>query len=313
MTCILIMEEFTLFAVAVGLIFTVVVSVLFFTSPKQTPQKKIVSRTAAKKKGINLEKNCPAFRDRFDTLEQLQNGLRDAGLESSNLIIGIDYTKSNLIQGRKTFGGNSLHKCGIKGAGRAILNPYQQVISIVGKTLKPFDDDEIIPTFGFGDLKTKDVGVFPFYENRNCEGFEEVLKRYSEITPSIKLCGPTNFAPIIRKAIEIVKQEQGYHILIIIADGEVISVNETKNAIIEASKYPLSIICVGVGDGPFDLMEEFDDNIGQRKFDNVGSFSFFFQSFRSNAFNISFNLWIFIKLFKRIEEEMQKLSLREWL
>ena len=39
-----------------------------------------------------------------------------------------------------------------------------------------------------------------------CDGFEEVLDRYKEITPHIKLSGPTSFAPAISKAIEIVKQ-----------------------------------------------------------------------------------------------------------
>jgi len=203
-----------------------------------------------------------SIKDTYKTLEEVQEALRKAGLESSNLILGLDYTKSNTWNGKKTFAGSSLHTLSNR------VNPYQEVISIVGKTLEPFDDDKLIPVFGFGDVTTQDKKVFPFFPDKVCFGFQEVLNRYNEITPSIQLSGPTSFAPLIRAAIDIVRQAQAYHILVIIADGQVDNVRETSEAIVEATNYPLSIITIGVGDGPWELMEEFDDKLPKRRFDN---------------------------------------------
>ncbi|KAL7088435.1 hypothetical protein ACP275_13G127000 [Erythranthe tilingii] len=215
--------------------------------------------------------------DNYRSLDQVRKALLDAGLESSNLIVGIDFTKSNEHAGKNSFNGKSLHHIS------ETLNPYEHAISIIGRTLSPYDEDNLIPCFGFGDVSTHDQDVFSFYQgNRPCNGFGEALSRYKEIVPNVRLAGPTSFAPIIETAIGIVDQSGGqYHVLLIIADGQVTRSVDTKagklspqeqstvNAIVKASKYALSIIVVGVGDGPWDMMHEFDDNIPARDFDNI--------------------------------------------
>ncbi|CAH9092177.1 unnamed protein product [Cuscuta epithymum] len=214
--------------------------------------------------------------DNFNSLDQVINALREAGLESSNLILGIDFTKSNEWAGKHSFNHKSLHAIG------NTPNPYEQAISIVGRTLSPFDEDNLIPCFGFGDATTHDQHVFSFFpDHRPCHGFEEALARYREIVPYLKLAGPTSFAPIINVATDIVEaSNRQYHVLVIIADGQVtrsldtppgmLSPQEqaTVDSIVAASNYPLSIILVGVGDGPWDEMRQFDDNIPHRNFDN---------------------------------------------
>lgn len=79
----------------------------------------------------------------------MTSALTQAGLESSNLIIGIDFTKSNEWTGTQSFNGRSMHHLGDS------PNPYEQAISIIGKTLSAFDDDNLIPCYGFGDGQYK--------------------------------------------------------------------------------------------------------------------------------------------------------------
>jgi Copine len=51
------------------------------------------------------------------------------------------------LAGKQSFNGLSLHHIGEN------KNPYEQAISIIGNTLSHFDEDNLIPCFGFGDGK----------------------------------------------------------------------------------------------------------------------------------------------------------------
>ncbi|GFH21982.1 predicted protein, partial [Haematococcus lacustris] len=128
---------------------------------------------------------------------QVQDALRKEGLESSNLVLAIDYTGSNEWTGKNSFGGRCLHALGQES------NPYELAISIIGRTLAAFDEDNLIPTYGFGDVGSKDSRVFSFHEgDQPCHGLDSVLWRY--------------------KAMQIVARQGGqFHILVLVADGQV--------------------------------------------------------------------------------------------
>nr|GEV45277.1 hypothetical protein [Tanacetum cinerariifolium] len=81
------------------------------------------------------------------------------------------------------------------------------------------------------------------------------MEKIREIVPQLTLAGPTSFAPVIEQAMTILEKCGGqYHVLLIIADRQVgnvtlqnKSVQEKKmvDAIVQASKLPLSIVLVG--------------------------------------------------------------------
>ena len=84
----------------------------------------------------------------------------------------------------------------------------------------------------------------------------------------VKFYGPTNFAPVIKKVMNDIhdelennKEENHYHILLILTDGMITDMIETVNCIVEASKLPLSIVIVGIGEKDFGNMDSLDGDI----------------------------------------------------
>lgn len=223
--------------------------------------------------------DCRTNLDLYTSFEQVSKALQDAGLESSNLIIAVDATKSNTWQGAKTFGGQCLHKAP-QGEG-GTQNPYEKALTCIAQTLAPFDADQQIPAFWFGCSKSEDHSVVSFRPDGGpCMGFDQMLDLYRQFCiqveqKKITLAGPTSFAPIINHAVEIVKREGGYHILLIVCDGDVKECeDECIQAIVNARKYPLSIVTIGVGDGGFEYMEKFDDHLPYSSHGDWDNFNF---------------------------------------
>jgi len=217
----------------------------------------------------------------FANFDKFVKELKSSGKkENLSLTVAIDYTGSNLDNGQNTYRSSNLHN--LEGAND---NPYQQTLKAIGQTLLQIDGNHHIPLFGFGDSVSKGTGYFVMHQG--CENAEEALEIYRQVTPKVTFSGPTNFAPVIRGTIQAYKQSGELQVLLIITDGAVagqvkypdrsspIDADEdTQNAIIEASQYPISIIAVGVGDGDqghFGTLEKYDDELkkkGGSQFDN---------------------------------------------
>uniref|UniRef100_A0A8C2X6U1 Copine family member 9 n=1 Tax=Cyclopterus lumpus TaxID=8103 RepID=A0A8C2X6U1_CYCLU len=147
------------------------------------------------------------------------------------------------------------------------MNAYAMALKAVGEIIQDYDSDKLFPAYGFGAKLPPDGKIshgFPLSgdaENPNCVGIEGVLEAYFQSLRTVQLYGPTNFAPVINKvancAAEITDGSQ-YFVLLMITDGVISDMVQTKEAVVNAAGLPLSIIIVGVGPAEFDAMEELD-------------------------------------------------------
>jgi hypothetical protein len=184
-----------------------------------------------------------------------------------NLCIAVDFTASN----RDAECTSSLHYIGKEGSGQ--FNEYQAAIRAVGDVLAFYDFDKRFPSFGFGaklvydDMKLSHC--FPLNKDPNAPeifSIDGVLACYSKCLRDLSFSGPTLFEPVIRRAMSICKAapctqaNQNFLVLLILTDGDIMDLQETKTAIVEASHLPMSIVIVGVGKESFKLLVELDSD-----------------------------------------------------
>ena len=62
-----------------------------------------------------------------------------------------------------------------------------------------------------------------------------------------------------------------YHVLLILTDGAITDMDETKEAIVSASSFPISIIIIGIGQADFSSMVELDSDGGLLKVKHASS------------------------------------------
>lgn len=178
-----------------------------------------------------------------------------------HFVVAIDFTGSN---GDPAYP-DSLHYLDPQGR---ILNPYEASLLAVGNILKPYDTKNMFAGFGFGARLSgpnkPPSHLFPLNGNSHhpyVGSIDELLHVYRQKLQNVCLSGPTNFAPCIQHCNTISRQfDDGdhYFVLLIVTDGIISDMEQTKRAIVEASKSPLSIIICGVGDAEFTSMQELD-------------------------------------------------------
>ncbi|XP_051737595.1 copine-3 isoform X2 [Ctenopharyngodon idella] len=221
--------------------------------------KKKQKKKNYKNSGVVSVKVCQITRE-YTFLDYIMGGCQ------INFTVGVDFTGSN---GDPRLP-ESLHYISPQG-----VNEYLSAIWSVGLVVQDYDSDKMFPAFGFGAQIPPTWQVsheFPLNfnpANPFCAGVEGVVEAYRICLPQVKLYGPTNFAPIINHVARFAQQAlqqktaSQYYVLLIITDGVITDMDQTRGAIVAASRLPMSIIIVGVGKADFTDMEILDGDDGR--------------------------------------------------
>uniref|UniRef100_A0A8C7S7T1 Copine-3 n=1 Tax=Oncorhynchus mykiss TaxID=8022 RepID=A0A8C7S7T1_ONCMY len=239
--------------------------------------KKQQKKKGYKNSGVVSVKLCQVVKE-YTFLDYIMGGCQ------INFTVGIDFTGSN----GDPKSPQSLHYISPQG-----VNEYLSAIWSVGMVIQDYDSDKMFPAFGFGaqipptwqvnmDFHMVNIIIscgqmhvsheFPLNfnpANPFCAGIEGVVEAYRVCLPQVKLYGPTNFSPIInhvaRFAMQATQQKTAsqYFVLLIITDGVITDLDQTRSAIVNASRLPMSIIIIGVGGADFTAMEFLDGDDGR--------------------------------------------------
>lgn len=183
----------------------------------------------------------------------------ESGMEIS-LSVGIDFTSSN---------GNPRELTSLHYIYGNEPNSYEQAISACGSIITCYDSDQSFPVYGFGALLGNNKNSnhcfnLTFRSDPRVQGLGGIINAYKTSLSRVQLDGPTYFCPLIKKMVANVKSQLAeslisiYFILLILTDGQIHDMIDTRNVIAEASHLPISIIIIGIGDEDFTNMIELD-------------------------------------------------------
>ena len=187
------------------------------------------------------------YKNKSTFLEYIENNL-EIGLG-----ISIDFTGSSY----------SLHF-----TNKGEKSDYEKAIEACGNILASYDSDQKFPVWGFGADNVKGYNnlCFPinFKNDPEIYSIKGVIEEYHKCLKQVSLAYPTRYSNSIKYFVKEVKKQNvnKYNILLFLTDGVNEDMSETKDIICEASKLPISIIIVGLGNDNFDNMKilDGDDN-----------------------------------------------------
>ena len=237
-----------------GSVFTTV-NAMIKSSPEDNKYP-LVKKAGDKKKRGRLELMSCKLTEEVSFLDYIKGGTE------LHFAVAIDFTASNGVVSDP----KSLHFMT-----ESYPNSYEIALKSIAEIISHYDPKSMYASFGFGAIVPPDkVPSHHFPLNGNpahpyCNGVNDLINCYKNMLSKVILYGPTNFAPVILATAEIARHNQigmNYFILLIITDGIICDMDQTKKAIVRSSDLPLSIIIVGVGNADFRAMDELDSDDG---------------------------------------------------
>ena len=190
-----------------------------------------------------------------------------------NFVVAVDFTASN----RPPDNPQSLHYMG---------NPdrpsqYWQALNAVGRVLEGYIPDGYMTALGFGGI-LPGMGDTPSFDfaltgqpDPRVRGVGGLLEAYETAIRNVRLAGPTNFEPLLRNAMSLCdtnpvsQRNQHFSVVLILTDGIITDLENTIEAIIDASyTTPMAIVIVGIGTQNFSVMERLDGDKHKLKSNN---------------------------------------------
>lgn len=99
--------------------------------------------------------------------------------------------------------------------------------------------------------------------------------------------------------------KQCYTILLVLTDGQLDEIDDTKKAICEASKSPLSIVIVGIGEKDFQTMQNLDDFVQEEHIYGVRDIVQFVEFTANNYSKNALNRAVFEEIPSQVVEYFQ--------
>lgn len=186
----------------------------------------------------------------YATADELVAELKRTGImDDVEVLVAVDCTSSNHAHG--------LHDIRKTEQAASADNPYLRVMRTSATLFERDACGEGLPLYYFGSVQAaRDrSGVLRVGE---CATVASLCQTYEDTIGQQEFSAPTTFVPLLAEAMRVSREERQFHLLLIITDGDVASVKENAEQLHRALECPLSVVCVGVGPGPFDKMEELE-------------------------------------------------------